>query len=71
MSDHVFGDGHVVIDFPIVDLEFEADEVGKDCGCASHCFDRFDGFAGLGTDYGEARLKAGLGDGGGNRWIPC
>lgn len=54
VSDHVFGDGHVVVDFPIMDLEFEADEVWEDCGCPSHCFNRFDGFAGLGTDYREA-----------------
>lgn len=54
MSYHIFRDGDIVVDFPIVDLEFKTDEIWKDGSCSSHCFDGLDGFAGLGTDDGKA-----------------
>ncbi len=54
MSHHVFRDGHIVVDFPIVDLKLEADEIWENRSCSSHCFDWLDGLTGLGTNDGEA-----------------
>lgn len=49
MADHVLGDSDVVIDFAVVDLEDEADEVGQDGGTAGLCLDRGSALAGLGA----------------------
>ena len=51
MADHVLGNGHVVVDLAVVDLEREADEVGKDGGGAC-----------LGADRGRVLALLNLGE---------
>ena len=70
MSHHIFCNRHIVVDFAIVDLKLEADEVGQDRSCSSHCFDGLDWFTGLGSN----NWKAGRGEliqwmDGGKRWV--
>lgn len=56
MSHHIFRNRHIIVDFPIVDLELKADKVGQDRSCSSHCFDGLDRFTRLGSnDWKAAR----------------
>ena len=55
MSHHILGDGHVVVDLPVVHLELEPHEAGQDGGGARLRSDRRRRFlAGLGAYDGEA-----------------
>lgn len=53
MADHVLCDDDVVVDLAVVDLELEADEVGKDGGGPGLCANRADSLAWEGTGYGK------------------
>lgn len=54
MPDHILGDGDVVVDFSVVHLEFQTNEVGEDgCG-AGFCADGAGGLAWFGAGDGEA-----------------
>ena len=54
MPDHVLGDGDVVVDLAVVDLELEADEAGQDGGGARLRPDRPHPLAGRRAHDGES-----------------
>ena len=54
MPHHVFCYPHIVVDFAIVDLENQADEVRKDGRAPCLGFDRRCTFASFGSDDGKA-----------------
>lgn len=54
VSDHLLGDGEVVVDLAVVDLEPQADKVGKDGGGAGLSLDRRRLLARGRSDNGQA-----------------
>jgi hypothetical protein len=54
VTDHIFGDSDIVVDFAVVDLEDQADKVGQDGGTACLCLDRRRTLAGLGSNDGQS-----------------
>jgi hypothetical protein len=52
VSNHVFRDGHVVVDLPIVHRKLQSDEAGEYCCRASLCPNWLDPFTRGGTDDG-------------------
>lgn len=53
MAHHVLGDGHVVVDLAVVDLELEPYEVGQDGRGTGLRADWYDLLPGLWSDNGE------------------
>ncbi len=65
MPDHILRYDNIMVDFPIMNLEFEADKVGKDC-CGARLRPDWRRllFAGLDTHNGETvDVSGGVGDG--------
>ena len=65
MPNHILRYPHIVVDFAVVDLEDEADEVGEDGGASGLGFDGWASLAGFGADDWKTGwvLVGGLGEG--------